>query len=355
MAIFLRKLKRPIKNILISRTDRIGDFILTLPVFEALKKETDVQITVLCQKMVAPLIQNNPFIDRVITVESEKSDVDLISEIKSFAFDSLLVLVNDPVIRRLIAQLKFIPVRIGPLSKPQMLFNYTHPVIQKRSQSFQNEAEYNLELIRQITGAIPQPIKPKLYIEDEEKEQFQKKFPKIDQFTQIGKTIVLHCGMNNSALNWSFGSYSDLLKRLIDRNFHIILTGASDIENETNQTLINGLPETSQKNVLNGCGKLNLRELAVLLSNCSLFIGPSTGPTHVANATGIPVVSIYPPIQVQSKQRWQPFLAQSEILVPNVPCGQKYRCIEKKCADYYCLDLITSETVEKAVLRLLEK
>lgn len=355
MAIFLRKLKKPVKNILISRTDRIGDFVLTLPVFEALKKEAEVRVTVLCQKMVAPLLENNPFVDHIITIDRETPDDQLVKAIKTFNFDSLLVLVNDPVIRRLIPQLKFIPVRIGPLSKLNMLFNYTHPVIQKRSKSTRNEAEYNLELVRQITPDVCPSIKPKVYMTEDERCQFKVNFPIIDTFFQVKPCIAFHCGMNNSALNWSIKNYTALLKRLVDRNFHIILTGASDIEKETNQLLIESLVQEQQCQVLNIAGKVSLRELTILLSRCDLFIGPSTGPTHVANACGIPVISFYPPIQVQSRKRWEPFLATSEIFVPDVPCGQKYRCLKEKCSHFYCMDIIQPAAVEEAVVRLLKK
>lgn len=354
MAIFLRKLKKPVKNILISRTDRIGDFMLTLPVFEALKKETDARITVLCQTLVAPLLLNNPYVDQVITVDSGQMGEVLISKIRSCNFDSLLVLVNDPVIRKLIPNLKFIPQRIGPASKLSMLFHYTHPVIQKRSRSIQNEAAYNLELIELISGKKANPIPPQLYIESKEKDQFQNAFPKISDDLNQGKTIVLHSGMNNSALNWSLECYQELLQRLVKKNYRIFLTGASDHESDTNQSLIDSLAKEDQSKAVNLSGKLNLRELAVLFSMCDLFIGPSTGPTHVANGAGIPVISFYPPIQVQSKKRWEPFLATSEIFVPDARCGQKYRCLGEKCSDFYCLDLITPEAVEKAVLRLLK-
>ncbi len=48
-----------------------------------------------------------------------------------------------------------------------------------------------------------------------------------------------------------------------------------------------------------------------LISNASLFIGPSTGPTHIANALGIHTISIYSPIKVQSALRWSPFFKQN--------------------------------------------
>ena len=145
MAHFLRKLKQHPQHILVARPDRLGDFVLTLPVLEILRTVYEFEFTVLCQEAVKPLLENNPFVDTIITVKPDREV--LIDEIRTQNFDCILVLVNDPVMRKLLSKLHFIPVRIGPLSRPIALFHFTHPVVQKRSRSLRNEAEYNLELL----------------------------------------------------------------------------------------------------------------------------------------------------------------------------------------------------------------
>ncbi|NQU64592.1 MAG: glycosyltransferase family 9 protein, partial [SAR324 cluster bacterium] len=169
MARFFRKLKKNPTKLLVARTDRIGDFVLTLPVLEVLHK-AGIKASILCRTMVTPLLENNPFVDRIITVD--RPDADPIEEIHAYGFDTLLVLVNDPIIRRLLPRLKDIPVRIGPLTKPSVFFSYTHPVLQKRSRSVMNEAEYNLELLG-IFGLKPaQPPRPQLYFQEDEIQVF---------------------------------------------------------------------------------------------------------------------------------------------------------------------------------------
>jgi ADP-heptose:LPS heptosyltransferase len=172
MALFLRKLKEQPKKVLVARTDRIGDFVLTLPVLEVLRK-SGIAPSVLCRSLVTPLLENNPFVDSIIAVDSPGSDP--LDEIRPQEFDCLLVLVNDPIIRGLLPRLKDIPVRIGPLSKPSVFFSYTHPVFQKRSRSLMNEAEYNLELLEVLNLKSIDPARPKIYFRPGEIQGFRER------------------------------------------------------------------------------------------------------------------------------------------------------------------------------------
>ncbi|MCX5709102.1 MAG: hypothetical protein NTY14_09085, partial [Candidatus Omnitrophica bacterium] len=59
--------KEPIKRVLILRYDRIGDMVLTTPLFESLKRHIPgCWITVLASKVNQDVISNNPFVDEVV-------------------------------------------------------------------------------------------------------------------------------------------------------------------------------------------------------------------------------------------------------------------------------------------------
>jgi len=56
-----------IQNILVTRTDRIGDVILSTPVFEAIKKKFPyAYLTCMVQPHAAHVVKGNPWIDEVI-------------------------------------------------------------------------------------------------------------------------------------------------------------------------------------------------------------------------------------------------------------------------------------------------
>jgi lipopolysaccharide heptosyltransferase III len=355
MAIFLRKLKHTPKRILVSRTDRMGDFILTLPVFESIKTHLDVYLAVLCDESVKPLLDNNPFIDQIITVEQNQDKPSILKSINQAQFDTLLVLVNDPVIKKLIPELKQLPVRIGPLSKPEAILHYTHPVIQKRSRSIMNEAEYNFELLRLFKISKTDGLKPQLYLSSDEIKSFQSSFCSQHPISKTSENwVVLHPGMGGSALNLGFEFYSSLLDEMAEMPLLIWLTGSGDEEKMKNQELIDSLGPTKRKKVSNIAGSINLRDLACLISLSKFYIGPSTGPTHLSNAVNTPLITFYPPITVQSAKRWAPFRANSTIFSPDVDCKQKYKCSGEKCPDYYCMDLIKHTDIINKVREMIK-
>lgn len=306
--------------------------------------------------MSAPLLKNNPFVDRIIAVSGNGNKHDTIRIINNLQFDTLLCLVNDSYLMSILSDLKRIPTRIGPLSKPSVLFKYSHPVIQKRSRSEKNEADYNLEML-EIFGITPAgSCKPKIYLEQEEIDLFVSKFRDRFPFDRDQeKTIVLHPGMRGSALNMKDTFFRSLLSRLTEGGYKTFITGYGSQEAEANEELIRSIPSTERKKkTVNFTNLLDLRELSVLISIADLFIGPSTGPTHIANAVDTPLISFYPPITVQSATRWQPYLAESSIFTPEVNCEQKYKCIGPDCPDYYCMDKIRIEDVMDSVKLFLE-
>ncbi|MDT8447082.1 MAG: glycosyltransferase family 9 protein [bacterium] len=347
--LFLRRITKSPKKVLVLRTDRIGDFVLSLPVFEVLSNRLGMTVDVLCRPAVLPLLDHNPHV-RLAHSYNQEIEKHLLEKLNHDSFDALLVLVNDEVARRAIPQLSQIPIRIGPLSKPGMLRYYTHPAIQKRSRSVQSEALYNLDLTRAFGWDGQLPPKPQLYFNPAEVSDFAalltQKLPTLDLTSGY---IVVHPGMAGSALNWPLSHYGELLAHLAAKQ-QVVLTGASLAESETNQQLIEALPSDLKKGVFNGAQKFSLRELALLCRAAQCFVGPSTGPTHLAAAAGAPVVSFYPPIRVQSKTRWAPFMAEGTIFDPQVLCGEKYQCRGVECEHFDCMSLITAEQVYTAVL-----
>lgn len=90
-----------------------------------------------------------------------------------------------------------------------------------------------------------------------------------------------------------------------------------------------------------------------ILSKASLFLGPSTGPTHMANALGVKVVAVYSPIKAQSTSRWAPYNRSktlTNLIVPDVVCGEERACAGASCPYYECMGKIeVSHVVEKAM------
>lgn len=99
----------------------------------------------------------------------------------------------------------------------------------------------------------------------------------------------------------------------------------------------------------------DLRQLCRLISRATLFIGGDTGPTHIAAAMGIPVVSFF---GSSDARRNHPYGKRTVTIqktkIPCVPCW-KTRCPIKGERHLACLKTITSDELLQASLRLLEE
>jgi len=61
-----------IRKVLVIRLDRIGDMVITTPIFRALKEKwPDVQVTVLTNPVNKNIVINNPFIDCILVYDRE--------------------------------------------------------------------------------------------------------------------------------------------------------------------------------------------------------------------------------------------------------------------------------------------
>ncbi len=62
---------KPGERILVSRTDRIGDLTLAIPVMESLKaRYPECHVDAIASDYAAPVLENNPSIDNVISVNN---------------------------------------------------------------------------------------------------------------------------------------------------------------------------------------------------------------------------------------------------------------------------------------------
>ena len=152
--------------------------------------------------------------------------------------------------------------------------------------------------------------------------------------------IGIHPGCSGSALNWPESHYARLIELLEGRN--VVITGSKEEE-----ALITRILARAKANPLNLSGKTNLSQLIALFSLYDLFIGPSTGPMHIASALGKPVIAIFPPIKSQSPVKWGPQEEGNKMLMPEVECSHR-RC-SQQCNLYNCMERITPERVLEEV------
>ncbi|MBY0470770.1 glycosyltransferase family 9 protein [bacterium] len=364
MAEIVKKPSEAAFNILVIRPDRIGDVLLSTPVFAALRNHFPrAKLSVMVRELVAPVIRGLPGVDEVLTYDPTgrhagfRGFFTLVREIRERKIRIAVVLQTQV---KIAAALLFAGVRfrVGPLSKIHSYFIFNRGMRQSRSNVEMHETDYNLQLLRRLgirVGSRQYPVRA--HVSVEEKKSAADWLDARGWSARSGKKlIVVHPGMGGSALNWPEDYYLDLIHQLIREDYQVLISGGPG-EQGLMDRIRDSLGDLAAKVIFFG-GKDagTIEKLGGILSYASLMVAPSTGPLHLAVALAKPVVTFYPPIRVQSAIRWGPYLAdesRASVLVPEVYCGQDFECRGSLCNYYPCMrGLIVGQALEEAKRQL---
>ena len=167
--------------------------------------------------------------------------------------------------------------------------------------------------------------------------------------------IAFGPGAASKTRRWPLNKFVELGKWLQQtRGARIVIVGGPE-EVSIGRTLEQSL----DVRVINAVGVTSLRELAVLLKACALFIGSDSGPMHVAAAAGVPVVEIscHPangnPHLSNSPCRFGPWGVVSAIVQPETGAGS----CRDSCTinEAHCIRNVEVAAVQKAVTACLLK
>ena len=96
-------------------------------------------------------------------------------------------------------------------------------------------------------------------------------------------------------------------------------------------------------------GKLDILEFSFFLSRMDWLITSDSGPLHIAESVGTPVISFFGP---ETPNLYGPLLKKSFIFYKNLycsPCLNTYNHKRTNCADNQCLKMITVEDVYRRI------
>ncbi|MDA3869423.1 MAG: glycosyltransferase family 9 protein [Gammaproteobacteria bacterium] len=302
-------MQKLLSKILVIRNDKLGDFMLAWPSFQALRQLfPEARIYALVPAYTSPMAEICPWIDEVVLDENQHGLSGLIkttSRLKAYNFDSALCLHSTPSIA-LALFLAGIPQRFAPASRIDQIF-YNHTLTQLRSRSEKPEYEYNTELAlfmgRHFGVSGSYSLNPPLLsFPDEEVEQIKNQFYAQHRIEHDRKLIFVHAGSGGSATNLSIEQYADLIHLLSDNPALFFVLTAGPSEEKLNQKLSRFIADCEHSIYHSDKG---IVAFAKTLSIASVFISGSTGTLHVAGALDIPTVAFYPSRKSATAVRWQ--------------------------------------------------
>ena len=331
---------RATRRILVIRTDRIGDVVLSLPVVTALRQTfPEAHLTMLVQPYVREVVEDQPDLDAVALDDEEGcglgSTFRLVRKMRTGKFDAALLL--HPTLRLAAAMaLARIPLRIGTGYR-FYAFLFNRRVCEHRKDSQRHEAEYNLSLAG-VLGADVSRVVFRLPVSSEAGRHVRQKLETLG-IRDRDALVVLHPGSKGSALEWPRERFGLLAERLVaETGTQVVVTGA-----EGEEEIVAEVAGEEAERIHGMAGCFRLKELMALLKMADLVVANSTGPLHLAAAVGTEVIGLYPPVTAMRAKRWGPYGKKECVLVPDVP--ECVRCSGRRCPEWNCMAMIPVEEV----------
>ncbi|MEW6009205.1 MAG: glycosyltransferase family 9 protein [Candidatus Omnitrophota bacterium] len=338
-----------VRRILIIRMDRIGDVVLSTPTFKAVRQHfREAKIYILVRSYTKDLVIGNPDINKIIIFEDKmpflKEIINKIREIRKENIDFAIVL-HPNFWPNLLAFASGAKYRLGYDAAGSGFF-LTKKVKDSRPTNPRHEVEVTLDVVR--TLGIDTTDK-KLYIPiSEEGERFADFFLRDNNCESVDNLIAIHPGGYYHYTHWSVKGFAQVSDYLIEHFAAKVVIVGSPLE----QVLANEVVSFMKNSPIIAIGT-TLTQLISLLKRCKLFIGNSSGPMHIASASGVPVVAIFGNIHPADHYRhWGTWGEANIVVSKELNCSD---CQPADCLRLDCLRLITPQEVIKAAETLLNK
>ena len=286
-------------NILVVRTDKLGDFITALPAIYVLKHYSPKnRVSVLVTPLNVALAKSCGFIDEVLVDDGKMGIIALASMLRKKRFDASVTLFSNT--RVAVAQfLARIPKRIAPATKIAQIF-YNRRIVQRRSEVKMAEFEYNLALTQALYDDISLEY-PKPLCRFEDAHKIYEVFCANNDISR--DVVAFHVGFGGSSdANWNLDEYEELIRLVLGKEkYQVVLTFGPDEKELYEQMQLRLMGE----DVVFYLSLDGLVYFAKLVSSFKVFISTSTGTYHLASLVGTPTITFFADTLFASAKRWK--------------------------------------------------
>lgn len=287
-------------KILVIQQKMIGDVLTTSILFEALKEKfKTAELHYLINTHTFPVIENNPFIDKIIyfTPKIEENKWNLIALIKLVRRNKYDVVIDvyGKLSSYLITSFSGAKLKIGYFKK-QTSFLYSHPIIRLK-QPINNESlaiENRMRLLEPLEISFKN-ISPKIYLQQSEIDKSEKLLHSFSVDTTKPLFMIAVLG-SHPKKTYPAEYMAKLLDLIVQERpnaqllFNYIpkqIDQAKEIFNLCN-------PETQKQIFIDLYGK-SIREFIAITFHCNALIGNEGGAVNMAKGIHIPTFIIFNP------------------------------------------------------------
>ena len=262
-------------KILVIRFSSIGDIVLTTPVLRCLKNQLDgdVEIHYLTKKQFATILENNPNVTKVYTIE--KSTNEVIENLKIESYDYIVDLHKNLRSSRIKKGLKALSFSFEKLNYQKWLLT-----------NFKINKLPKIHIVQRYLNTVKG-----LGIENDNK-GLEYYIPEKDEVnivelptTHQNGYIAFAIGAQHATKRLPQHKIIEICKKI--NQPIVLLGGKEDVTNATEITTACG------NIIFNACGKFNLNQSASLVQQAKSIITHDTGLMHIAAALNVKTISVW--------------------------------------------------------------
>jgi heptosyltransferase III len=326
------------KRIIISRTDSIGDVMLTLPLCAWLKSNyPTVTIIFLGKGYTRPIVEAYSLVDQY---EDWNNYADLSptqqgQKLKALNADAIIHVFPVKAIAKAAKKAK-ISVRVGTSHRLHHNWTCNSRISFTRKNSNLHESQLNHELLRPF-GLTELPSLERVIETTQFFNSPQVSLP--EAFRDLSDITILHPKSQGSAKEWPIENYYQLAKKLADQGKTVVFTGTKS----EGDLFRENLPKHDK--IIDSTGALTLEQLIVLIGKAKNVVACSTGPLHIAGSLGINTIGLYSPKRPIHPGRWKALGKHVSILVNDENCP-----VCAKQQDCFCIEAISANRVGKKLI-----
>ncbi|GAA4377345.1 glycosyltransferase family 9 protein [Hymenobacter koreensis] len=319
------------KNFLVSRTDAIGDLVLTLPLCGWLKQQfPGCRVVLLGRDYTRAVAAACPAIDVFISDDDLQKlpKLEQIAALRRVQADVVLHVFPSKRLASL-AQRAGIPVRIGTRSRWFHWFTCNKLVALSRRHSPLHEAQLNMLLLRPL-GLVDVPelvdlVPLGLLLADN---SLPDSVAALLERTSPGQlNIILHPRSRGHGREWGLIHFGALAQALHAQGHRVLVTGTQ----AEGDSMRDWLHEHAHV-LVDLTGQLTLPQFLAFIGSADGLVASGTGPLHLAAALRRHALGLFPPMRPIHPGRWAPLGLHAEFLVFDKPACDDCRSNAASCA-----------------------
>jgi len=335
-----------VRKILVVRLRSIGDTVLSTPSLFALKRFLpDVEVDILVEDWVAPVLANHPHVNRVVSLERGGffARANVARELRATGYDVVYNL-HGGTTATFLTRATGARHRVGfKTYQYAQLHNHQAPSpLLLWGQQKTHSVEQQLALLGWTGVPVTDRPRTHLAVAPAAAEYVNQRLAEVG--LEDRKIALIHPAAAFDTKQWASQNFARVVEALAERGFASVAIAAPH-ENAIIENL------RSEAKVPMAALELLLPEVTALAARSQLFVGNDSGIAHIAAAVGTPSVVVF---GSSNRAHWRPWnRGPADVVFEEMPCQPCHGYFCEQFAQPECILRVPVQRVVAAIERVL--